>query len=254
MLAARSLIFNLLFYAWTVALSIAILPVLLMPPRATVAVARFWARSVAWLARVVVGLDWELRGREHLPDGPFVLAIKHQSAWDTIMYVLMVDEPAIVLKRELMWIPLYGWYLNKSGMIPIDRGAGGAALRKMLRRCRAALDAGRPIVIAPEGTRTAPGTSAPYHPGVAALYSHLDVPVVPAALNAGLYWGRRSFLRRPGRITVAFLEPMPAGLDRAAFMADLKERIETATAELQQEAGDRDGLAPTLETSRQESA
>lgn len=252
MLIFRSLVFNLLFYAWTVALAIAILPVLLMPPGATLAVARFWARSMAGLLRVVVGLDWEIRGREHLPNEPFVLAIKHQSAWDTIMYVLMVDRPAIILKRELMWIPLFGWYLRQAGMIPIDRGAGGAALRKMLRRCQAALDSGRPIIIAPEGTRTAPGTSAPYHPGIAALYSHLDAPVVPATLNAGLYWGRRSFLRRPGRITVAFLEPMPAGLDRAAFMSQLKERIESGTMRLQDEATDRDGLAPVLETRHQE--
>lgn len=236
MVALRSLAFNLLFFSWTAVLVVISLPLLLAPPQALVAMARVWARSMNFLLRWIVGLDWQLRGTEHLPAGPFILAIKHQSMWDTLAYVLMVDNPAIVLKRELLSIPFFGWYLSKTGQIAIDRKAGGGALRRMLRAAARVTAAGRPIIIAPEGTRTAPGQRRPYQPGVAALYGQLGLPVVPAALNAGLFWRRRSFVKRPGRITVEFLPPIPPGLDRAAFMRELERRIEDAADRLQREA------------------
>lgn len=236
MLALRSLAFNLAFFAWTAVLVLVSLPLLLAPPQALVVMARFWARSMNVLLRRIVGLDWQLRGAEHLPEGPFILAIKHQSMWDTLMYVLFVDDPAIVLKRELLSIPLFGWYLGRTGQIAIDRKAGGGALRRLLRAAARAAEAGRPIIIAPEGTRTAPGQRRPYQPGVAALYGQLGLPVVPAALNAGLFWRRRSFVKRPGRITVEFLPAMPPGLDRATFMAELERRIESAAERLRREA------------------
>lgn len=215
-------------------------PILLAPRSATVWLALLWARSTALLLRVVVGTDWTMRGRENLPTGPFILAIKHQSAWDTLMYALMVKNPAIVLKRELTWIPVVGWYFLKNQMIPVDRGSGASAIRKMLKAAKARLDEGRPIVIAPEGTRTAPDQRVPYHPGVAALYSHLKVPVVPAALNAGLFWSRRGFLKRPGTIVVEFLDPIAPGLDRQIFLEQLSDVIENATDKLIAEARAKD--------------
>lgn len=236
MTAIRALLFNLLFFGWTAVLGVLAIPLLLAPRGATVWLSRYWGRCTAFLLRHVVGLDWTIRGREHLPDGPYILAIKHQSAWDTLMYALMVDDPAVVLKQELTWIPIVGWFLLKNRMIAIDRGSGAAAIRKMLKAAGARLDEGRPVVIAPEGTRTAPGQRVPYQPGVAAFYSQLKVPVVPAALNAGLFWGRRGFLKKPGTVVVEFLAPIAPGLDRAVFLDRLADSIESATDRLVAEA------------------
>ena len=137
-----------------------------------------------------------------------------------------------MLTRELLWIPCYGWYARKAGMVPIDRGAGATALKAMVRRAREVVAERRPIVIFPEGTRTAVGAKRPYHPGVAALYTQLGLPVVPVAVNSGLFWPRRRFLKRPGRIIVEVLPPLPPGLDRKAFIAELQSRIEMATERL----------------------
>jgi len=133
-------------------------------------------------------------------------------------------------------VPFYGWYAARAGSIAIDRGGRAAALRRMVAASRTASEEGRPIVIFPEGTRTAPGRHLPYQPGVAALYQALGVPLVPASVNSGLFWGRRSFLKRPGRITLEFLDPIPPGLPRRRLMPELERRIETATAALEREA------------------
>jgi len=236
MTVIRSLLFNLLFFVWTLLLSILLLPALALPRQATVRIYRFWARSVVLLLRWVVGLDYQVRGTANIPREPALFAYKHQSAWETIVFALLVPDFAGVLKRELTLIPLFGWYVAKLAMIPIDRGAAASALRRMVRRARQRLAEGRSITVAPEGTRTAPGQRRPYLPGVAALYRELGVPVVPVALNSGLFWGRRQFVKRPGTITVEFLEPIAPGLDRRAFLAELAERIETAAERLAGEA------------------
>jgi len=232
----RSALFNLAFYGWTAFVGLAALPMLLAPRAAVMGLGRWWSRSMLDLARGVAGIDYELRGAEHLPRAPAVIAMKHQSAWDTLAAPVLFGDVAIVVKRELLWIPCYGWLARKAGMIPVDRGAGAAALRGMLRRARAVVAAGRPIVIFPEGTRMVVGAQRDYHPGVAALYTQLGLTVVPVALNSGLFWPRRSFLKRPGRIVVEALPPVPPGLGRQAFLAELKSRIETASERLIAEA------------------
>ena len=232
----RSLLFNVLFFAWTAGASIVCLPALILPRSVVVRLHRLWARGVLWLLRWTVGLRYQVRGLENLPSQPALFAFKHQSAWETIVFALLVPDFAAVLKRELLMIPFFGWYVWKLGMIPIDRGAAGKALRRMVRRARERLAEGRPVMVAPEGTRTAPGQHRPYLPGVAALYSQLAVPVVPVALNSGLFWGRRAFVKHPGVITVAFLEPIAPGLDRRVFLAELQRRIETASERLAREA------------------
>jgi 1-acyl-sn-glycerol-3-phosphate acyltransferase len=233
----RSLAFNSGFILLTAVLGVLGLPLLLAPRRVVMCFGRFWARSVLALLKATVGLDCDIRGIGNLPVGPCIVAMKHQSAWDTlILHVLLVD-PAVVLKRELLWVPFYGWYASRAGSIAIDRGGRAAALRRMLAAARTATEAGRPVVIFPEGTRTAPGRKLPYQPGVAALYQTLGVPLVPAAVNSGLFWGRRSFWKRPGRITLEFLEPIPPGLPRRRLMPELEDRVETATAALEREAG-----------------
>ena len=148
------------------------------------------------------------------------------------MFPLLLDKPAYVLKRELIRVPLFGSYLKQCGMIPVDREGGGAALKQLLRAARTAVAQGRSILIYPEGTRTPPGERRPYHPGVAALYGDLGVPVVPVALNSGLFWGRRAFHKKPGTITIEFLPPIAPGLPRREFMRELQERMEGASQRL----------------------
>ncbi len=217
----RAALFNAAFFIGTALIGVAGLPVLLLPWRASMWFGRLWSRTMLALLRAIVGLDGEVRGREHLPPGPCLVAMKHQSAWDTLMLPVLFGDPAVVIKRELQLVPLYGWYATRAGSIFVDRKGGAAAMRRMLKAARRAVAAGRKIVIFPQGTRTAPGERSPYQPGVAGLYQALGLPLVPAAVNSGLYWGRRAFLKRRGRIVVEFLPAIPPGLPRRRRMAVL---------------------------------
>ncbi|BBK34278.1 1-acyl-sn-glycerol-3-phosphate acyltransferase [Stella humosa] len=232
MTLARSILFNLAFFLWTVLLALVTWPALLLPRGATVAVYRFWSGGVAVLAAAIVGIRSRWIGLDQAPRGPVLYAAKHQSAWDTITMPGRLDEPAVVLKQELLRIPIYGGFVRRWGAIPVDRKAGASALRTMVADAKAAAAAGRSILIYPQGTRVAPGVSAPYQPGIAALYSQLGLPVVPVALNSGLYWGRRSFFKRAGTITVELLPAIPPGLDRREFLRRLEAATETATDRL----------------------
>jgi len=232
---ARAFAFNFAFFAWTAICGMAGLPFLLTPRAVTMRFGRFWAAGVLALLKVIVGLEHETRGLDRLPRNGCIIAMKHQSAWDTVILPIVLGDPAIVLKRELLLLPFYGWYAARAGSIAIDRKAGAGALRRMLATARTIAASGRPIVIFPEGTRVAPSERRPYHPGVAALYQALGLPVVPAAVNSGLYWGRRSFVKHPGRIILEFLDPIPPGLPRPQLMSELERRIETAAALLLQE-------------------
>lgn len=234
--AFRSFLFNAAFYLWTAALAVLYLPLLLAPPSMILGAGTWWSKSVIRLLRVTAGLRFEVRGREHIPEEPAIIAAKHQSAWDTLIFLLLLPRPTLVTKKELFLIPFYGWFAWRAGMIGIDRAGGAGALKSLVGRAAAALKAGRSVIIFPEGTRTAPGTHRPYHPGVAALYGHLKAPVVPVAVNSGLFWGRRAFVKRPGTIVLQFLAAIPPGLARDEFMAELERRIETATARLEEEA------------------
>jgi 1-acyl-sn-glycerol-3-phosphate acyltransferase len=236
MIWAKGLAFNFAFFAWTAIAGMIGLPFLIAPRAVTMQFGRFWSRSVLVLLRVIVGLDYEIRGFDRIPRGGCVIAMKHQSAWDTLILPVMLGDPAIVLKRELLLLPFYGWYARRAGSIAVDRKAGASALRRMVAAARPVAAEGRPIVIFPEGTRVAPGARLPYQPGVAALYHALALPLVPAAVNSGYFWGRRSFLKRPGRIVLEFLDPIPPGGPRRRVMAELEQRIETAAAELLREA------------------
>ena len=236
MIWLRAFGFNLAFFGVTLLLGVTALPLLLAPRRIVMRFGRFWAQSVLWLARVIVGLDGEIRGLDRLPRGACLIAMKHQSAWDTLVLPVLLGDPAVVIKQELLWVPFYGWYAKRAGSIAIDRRGGAGALRRMLGAARRAAAAGRPIVIFPEGTRTAPGQRLTYQPGIAALYQALDLPLVPAAVNSGLFWGRRSFVKHKGRIVLEFLEPIPPGLPRRQLMAELEQRIEAVTAALESEA------------------
>ena len=236
MIWVRCLAFNVAFVAWTVLAGTIGLPFLIMPRALTMQFGRFWARGVLVLLRTIVGLDHEIRGLDRLPSGGCIVAMKHQSAWDVLIVPVVLRDPACVLKRELLFVPFYGWYAGRAGSIAIDRTAGASALRRMVAAARPVAAQGRPIVIFPEGTRVAPGAHVPYLPGVAALYQALALPLVPAAVNSGYFWGRRAFVKRPGRIILEFLEPIPPGRPRRQVPVELEQRIETATAALLREA------------------
>jgi 1-acyl-sn-glycerol-3-phosphate acyltransferase len=239
MSAARALIFNIVFWLGTLVFGIAGLPFLLTPRRTAMRFGRFWAQAVLFALKLIVGLDGEIRGRRNIPPGACLIAMKHQSMWDTLILPPLLGDPAVVIKRELQHVPFYGWYAARAGSIFIDRTGGAAALRRLVAAAKRAIAMGRPVVIFPQGTRTAPrqpASTAPYQPGIAALYRELGVPLVPAAVNSGLYWGRRAFLKRRGRIVLEFLEAIPPGLPRREVMATLETRIEAATAALEREA------------------
>ena len=232
----RSLAFNLVVFAWTILLLAAYAPLLTAPRPALLSGIQFWTRSVFWLQRHVLSLDFEFRGLENLPEVPFILAAAHQSAWDTIGFYAILCDPAFVLKRELYGVPMFGLYARKLGMIAIDRSAGAGEARRMIRRVSAELGAGRPVVIFPGGTRSAPDETIELKSGIGALYRRCKVPVVPVSLNSGWFWGRRSFVKRPGKIIVRFHEPIPPGQDAADFNETLSARIHDGNRTLLDEA------------------
>jgi 1-acyl-sn-glycerol-3-phosphate acyltransferase len=232
MILIRSLLFNLAFFGVTTLTVIVALPALLLPRPAMRGIVRLWARIVLALLRWICGVRVEVRGMERIPAGAVVIAAKHQSAFDTFVWLQLVPDAAYVLKKELLAIPLYGWHARKAGMIPVDRSGGGAALRAMLRGVQQALAAGRQVVIFPEGTRTAPGSRVPYQPGIVAIAAATDAPVIPVATDSGRVWGRRAFHKRPGVIRISVLEPLPRGLPRARLLAALETAIEGETDRL----------------------
>jgi 1-acyl-sn-glycerol-3-phosphate acyltransferase len=231
-LLARSLLFNLLFYVNMIVLMIVGLPTIVLPYAVFLAILRTWSRISLWLLRTICGLSVEWRGKEKLPHGSCIVACKHQSVWETFALFMLLDDPTFVLKRELMWIPLFGWLATKSGMIPIDRKARVSSLARMAARARSEVARGREIVIFPEGTRRPPGAEPRYMPGVALIYGELNLACVPIALNSGLFWPRRSLIRYPGTVLVEVLDPIPAGLAKRAFLTQLQNSIEEATARL----------------------
>ena len=232
MILLRSVLFQILFYGVTALMAVIALPLLLAPGAWMMRYGTAWSALMLKLLAWCVGLSFEVRGRDNLPAGPVIVGMKHQSAWDTFATPVIFDRPVIVLKRELGWIPFYGWYALKAGMIPIDRGAAAAAVRSMVARSARAVAERRPIIVFPEGTRTAPGAAPAYQPGIYALYRQLGLPIVPVAVNSGRYWGRRQFTKRPGRIVVEILPPIAPGGDRRAVMAALEAAIEGACARL----------------------
>ena len=232
MLVFRSVLFNVLFYLNLLVQLIAALPTLVMPRWGILAVARFWARTNLWLLRVVCGIKVEFRGLAKIPPGPLLVAAKHQSLWETFALLLILPDPAYIMKRELMWIPFFGWYAWKAGMIPVDRSRGSQALADMNACARAELARNRQIIIFPEGTRRPPGAEPRYKYGVVHLYRETGVPCLPIALNSGLFWPRRSLRRFPGTVVAEILDPIAPGLDKDTFFARLQNDIETATARL----------------------
>jgi 1-acyl-sn-glycerol-3-phosphate acyltransferase len=228
----RSIAFNALFYLNTLVWLILALPTFFMPYRAIIWIAQTWARINLVLLRVVAGIDYEIRGREKIPSGAIIVAAKHQSTWETFALLPLFDDPTFILKRELQWIPVFGWLTIKGRMVPVDRGAGSQALAAMAERARIELANGRQLIIFPEGTRRPAAAEPRYKYGVAHLYAAEGVPCLPIALNSGLFWRRRSIRLKPGTVIVEILDPIAPGLDKEVFFERLRSEIETATARL----------------------
>ena len=233
---ARSLLFNVLFYVTTALFVLLGSPLLFGPRRWAMAALALHGRFELWLLRTIVGTKLEVRGLEKLPAGACLVAAKHQSAWETFGLMPLFRDPALLMKRELFWIPFHGWFSHKFEMIPIDRDRGPSALRRMLREAKKRAAQGREIIIFPEGTRRAPGAPPDYKTGVVLLYEALGIPCVPVALNSGAFWPRRSLTRRPGTVVVEFLDSIPPGLPKAEFLERLAGAIEPASARLLAEA------------------
>jgi len=233
---ARSLLFNILFYVTTTLFVVLGSPLFFAPRRWAMAALAIHGRFELWLLKVVCGIKLEVRGADKLPQGACLVAAKHQSAWETFGLIPLLRDPAVLMKRELFWIPFHGWFSHKFGMIPVDRDKGPAALRRGVREAKLRAAQGREIIIFPEGTRRPPGAPPDYKTGVVLLYEALQIPCVPLALNSGAFWPRRSLSLRPGTIVVEFLDPIPPGLPKAEFLERLIGSIETASALLLVEA------------------
>ena len=233
MIFVRSALFNLAFYTLTAVMLVASLPFFFILPQGFgMWVVRTWARACVFLHVAIAGVKVEVRGAENIPPAGALVALKHQSSFETFALIPLLRNPTIVMKRSIRWLPIFGQYTIKTGMIHVDREGKTAALRALAGRAREELAKGREIIMFPEGTRRPPGAPPDYQTGIALLYRTLNAPVVPVAVNSGLYWPRRQFLHRPGTIVIEFLPTIPPGLDSRTFLARLQTTIEAASDKL----------------------
>ncbi len=246
MIRFRSIIFTGYYFLWTGFITLC-LPIFVCFPRPFLqAVLNLWGIGARWGLRWIVGLKARIEGRENLPADPaYVVASKHQSAWDTMAFHGLTPDPVYVLKQELGNIPFWKLGFQKAGSIVVDRAAGANALKKLTEEAKRALSLGRQPIIFPEGTRAAPDEDVPYHPGVAAIYKTAGAPVVPVALNSGIYWGRFGVIKFPGEVVLKVLPPIAPGMDRKEFMRELKSRIDGESAKLLADAREAYAFLPS---------
>ena len=216
-------------------MALVMFPMLLMPRPVFRWFVQFWSEGNFVIFRVVVGIRVEVRGREFIPAGPAIIASKHQSEWETLIFLRLLRDPVYIMKKELTYIPGYGQFAQKMKMIFIDREGYAKSLRELVKAAQISISTGRALVIFPEGTRVDPGKKLPYRPGIAALYGALDVPVTPVVHNSGLCWPKKSFRKYAGTIVIRFLEPINSGLERREFMTRLESVMEEAADELMAE-------------------
>ena len=235
MLAIRSALFNILFIGWTIFLLSTLWLLMPIPKQNFRKAVALWPHGSFPLMRHLLGLTFEQRGLENIPNEPVIYASKHQSAWDTMYFLWHHADNAYVMKGELNRIPFWKWYMDKCQHVVVDRRGGTSAMREMISNTKSILADKRSVIIFPEGTRVAPGETRRYHPGIAALYSQTNATVIPVALNSGYFWGRRHFIKKPGVLTIQFLPPIPKNMERKAFMKELEIRIESATRKLENE-------------------
>ncbi|MBQ9731692.1 MAG: 1-acyl-sn-glycerol-3-phosphate acyltransferase [Alphaproteobacteria bacterium] len=236
MLYLRSLLLNVVWYSLLALGCVVNSAVGVFSPKATIKVWNYgFIPALVWCLKNIGGIEVEIRGSQYLKQDGVIYAGKHESALETYILTNYIKKAAFILKKELTYIPIFGWAQYFYGMIPVDRSAGAVAMKNMLRHAKQRVDDGRPVFIFPEGTRKQPGQETSYKPGVALLYQHLELPVVPVATNTGLFWKKNSFLRYSGKVIFEFLEPIATGLDKKSFMTELENKIETKCKELNEE-------------------
>jgi 1-acyl-sn-glycerol-3-phosphate acyltransferase len=228
-----SLIFNFFYVLWTLIVGILFLPIIFMPTHIIIlVVGKIWAGGLYFFLRIFCNLKLDLKGVKNRPQEPAIYASKHQSALETFMFHILIHKPVFVLKKELLDIPVFGFYLKKMGMISIDRDGGIKSLKLLLNQVQEKLKNGYSIIIFPEGTRTTPGEHVEYNPGITAIYNLKAADVIPIALNTGCFWPKNSFLKKSGKFTIEFLEAMPNGLSKQEFIGQLQSKIDTRSNEL----------------------
>jgi len=232
MLAVRSATFNIVFYAFTALCSIIAVFFAIFWPSRLLIVPRLWSHGWLYAYQRLCGVSYRVHGAEHVPAGPCIIAMKHQSIWESCAVFAIFTRPVFVLKSELLWVPVFGWVLKRMGCIGVKRGTGRLALQSMIRGAREAAAHGCQIVVFPEGTRSAPGSPLAYKSGVSHLYTALQLPCVPVALNSGVLWPRRRFLRPPGVISVRILPAILPGLPRQQMFERMVHDIEEACQDL----------------------
>jgi 1-acyl-sn-glycerol-3-phosphate acyltransferase len=230
MTALRSALFALSLALTTVALGVLCLPVILFGREAARGVIQLWARAVLVELRILCGIRHRIEGAEFLPTGAALVAANHQSMWETVALFALLKRPVVVYKRELINVPVYGWWAKAAGGIPVDRKGGAREIKKLRAHGAEALRRGEQIVVFPEGTRGSPGGLLPLQPGVAAIYLAAGAPCTPVVHNSGEYWRHPGFRREPGEIAIEFREPIPAGLPRKEFMRRLEAALENGGA------------------------
>ena len=223
----RSWCYLAAFLLWTLIVGVGGLPTLIRPQWTLITV-RIWIGGIMVLGRLIAGISCRVLGKEHVPQGACIIAAEHQSSYETFRLFKDLEHPIFILKRELTWIPIVGWYMTRAGFVPIDRGAGAGAMRKMLRATQVALEAGHQVIVFPEGTRVPFGEKRPYQPGIAALYNQCDVPMIPMALDTGYFWGKTRILKIPGEMIFRFMPALPRGLDRDSLLAELRRQFDAA--------------------------
>jgi 1-acyl-sn-glycerol-3-phosphate acyltransferase len=251
MLFLRSFVFQIVYYLNLAFWMVLWLPALVLPRQVTLELGRQWGRTSLWWLEIICGLKHEFRGRENISGGPVIVACKHQSVWETFVLPLLFPDFSFILKRELIYIPFFGWYLLSAEQIAIDRAKGGKLLPQLVRKAKGIFAQGRQLFIFPEGTRRPAGAPPEYKFGVAQIYRETNTSVIPVALNSGLFWARRAFLIRPGTVVIEFLPAIEPGLGGREFFNELQLRMETAGNKLIDEAVARDpSLAPIVEANR----
>jgi len=225
----RSIIFYLLLYMWTLTLGVLALPYLLLPSSYVRSLANLWISGILELLRLTCGITYEIKNIENIPDRAVIVASKHQSAFETLLLFRLVKNSIFIHKRELFLIPIFGLYLKKSNMISINRNEGTKAIRKMLNEVKQSILKGYSIIIFPEGTRKKPGDPPDYKTGIAGIYKELEAEVLPVAVNSGHYWPKHTFIKKPGKIIIKFLKPIPSKLEKSEFLKKIESVIEDET-------------------------
>ena len=228
----RSIIFYILLYMWTLFLGILCLPYLLLPNSFVRSLANLWISGILNILKLTCGITYEIRGRENIPNHSVIVASKHQSTFETFLLFRLIKNSIFIHKKELFFIPIFGFYLKKSNMIAINRAEGTKAMRKMLNEIKQSIVNGYSIIIFPEGTRKKPGESPDYKTGIAGIYKESEVEVLPVALNSGYYWPKHTFIKTSGKIIIKFLKPIPSQLDKSEFLKKIESVIEGETNEI----------------------